>query len=103
MDRVRKGFQSDREYQKIHKRIKAARGKASEQSCIDCGKQAVDWSYTQNSDIYDTLSYVPRCRSCHSIYDGSNIGKGLRKDTWPISMSMREIEEVIARRALKST
>lgn len=53
----------------MHRRIHRKHGPASSRKCVDCGKQARDWSlngteYTDNVD-----DYSPRCRSCHVKYD----------------------------------
>lgn len=53
----------------LHKRIHKKYGKASERDCVDCGKQALDWSL--NGSVYtDNIEdYSPRCRRCHLKYD----------------------------------
>ena len=53
----------------LHRRIHKKYGKASAHKCVDCPKQALDWSldgtvYTDNIE-----DYSPRCRSCHLHYD----------------------------------
>jgi len=68
-------------YEAAHMRIAQAKGAAAQHDCIDCGKQAEDWSY----DYTDTTEYVcrrrfvlystdpqryqPRCRKCHKRHD----------------------------------
>lgn len=72
------------EYRAAHDRIKYALGPASDNDCVDCGRQARDWSlipeatdvlisqkgssaglaYSLNVD-----DYVARCRSCHKTLD----------------------------------
>lgn len=96
----RKGFDSENEYQRVHKLIRSKRGSASNYECVDCSSNAKDWSHVHGSDHFDLDSYVPRCKSCHFKYD--DLAPKGKSDTWPISMSLREIEEVIARRALNS-
>ena len=71
-------------YRTIHNRLHAQRGKASEHSCVDCGKAAKHWSYSGNAanefayrdsrgfdlTYTDDLShYDPRCIPCHLGYD----------------------------------
>lgn len=71
-------------YAGAHARVKYDRGRAAEHSCVDCGKQAKDWSLRRDAPV--TLAgptragiicrysanpndYDPRCRPCHAIYD----------------------------------
>ena len=58
-------------HQGRHQRLRRARGKASDAGpCIDCGKEAYDWSQVHGTDGLDIYNdYVPRCRSCHLAYD----------------------------------
>lgn len=56
-------------YQAIHRRLREYRGNASDYNCVDCSKQARDWSWVHDTDDKDTNNYEPRCSSCHSIYD----------------------------------
>lgn len=44
-------------------------GKASDHKCIDCDKQAEDWSRKTNADPLKIESYEPRCKLCHYRYD----------------------------------
>ncbi len=70
----------------IHKRLMRSRGRASEFFCVDCGKQAAEWSYN-NRDPHeivamdhgwvlawslDMTNYDPRCRSCHRLFDNAH-------------------------------
>lgn len=74
-----------------HRRIQYDRGRASGQSCVDCGEAAQEWSYVggdpnEMSETFITRSggtttvrysgnpnyYVPRCVPCHRAFDGSN-------------------------------
>jgi hypothetical protein len=70
------------EYSAVHRRLSKLRGSASELQCVDCGKQAVHWSWDRTGPALiqlwhgkiirytDDLSrYVPRCRSCHGRHD----------------------------------
>lgn len=43
-------------------------------SCVDCGAQAQEWSYTGDrtssySYSRNPMDYVPRCRTCHGVFD----------------------------------
>ena len=44
-------------------------GPAKNHDCVDCGKQAFDWSQIHDTDKDDPNSYEARCRSCHAFYD----------------------------------
>ena len=50
--------------------VRKLRGKASDQKCIDCGSNARDWSQIHGSDPLVVTNYEPRCRKCHTVYDG---------------------------------
>lgn len=52
-----------------HDRIYHRRGKASEYDCVDCGKQAEDWSQKKGTSGTNTEDYDPRCTRCHMRYD----------------------------------
>lgn len=54
----------------LHKRLYRKYGKAAEQICVDCGKQARDWSLKSGHEYSDRREdYDPRCKSCHVKYD----------------------------------
>src|SRR5450755_3076345 len=53
----------------LHRWIARRYGKASEHACVDCGKQAKDWSWIHDTDESEPRNYVPRCQSCHLKYD----------------------------------
>lgn len=68
-------------YSAAHSRVRRSRGKAELYSCVDCGQQAQDWSFTK-PDCDGTMTdnkgrpycthpehYEPRCRDCHNKYD----------------------------------
>lgn len=59
-----------KEYNTIHFKIRRQRGRAHEQTCVDCGGSAMDWSHRHNTDPMDIVNYDPRCRACHFRYDG---------------------------------
>lgn len=60
-------------YDAIHKRLKTHRGQASTHQCVDCGKQARDWSHVHDTDRADLTNYAPRCRNCHIRYDTQEV------------------------------
>jgi NAD-dependent SIR2 family protein deacetylase len=53
----------------MHAWIYKQKGKAKNYKCVDCGKQAIDWSNKNHSYRRVLEDYFPRCRSCHKIYD----------------------------------
>lgn len=64
-----------------HERVKAAKGRAAEHDCTDCGGPALHWSYNHLDphELRDPVSgapysprpeyYEPRCVSCHKRFD----------------------------------
>lgn len=69
-------------YRGLHQRIHRERGAASQYTCVDCGRQAQEWSYDyQDSNEvrekggYQLLyspnvdHYDPRCTICHKAFD----------------------------------
>lgn len=67
-------------YRTVHSRLVAARGKASNHECVDCGDTAREWSYdhtdpeSKHDDrggdySVDLDRYEPRCRTCHFYFD----------------------------------
>jgi hypothetical protein len=68
-------------YGAAHARVSSARGKASGHPCVDlCGRQAEDWSYSNNDPnevvnkkgqrySLDPAFYEPRCTRCHVAFD----------------------------------
>lgn len=52
-----------------HNTLRRVRGSASLYRCVDCGKQARDWSHTHKTDPDDIDNYHPRCAICHKQYD----------------------------------
>lgn len=76
----RYGTGDDVSYIGAHDRIRTSRGPASEHTCVDCGRQALDWSYIYGDENekwepkkgpYSTNPefYAPRCRDCHTAFD----------------------------------
>lgn len=74
-------------YNSAHHRVRRGRGSARLRPCADCGQRARDWSYIGGcsaelageangsmvtycpvGDEHEKC-YVPRCVSCHRIYD----------------------------------
>ena len=64
-------------YRAAHATVARVRGKASDHTCVDCGKQAQEWSYAQRKGYSENLDdYAPRCRSCHQRYDNPTCSQG---------------------------
>jgi hypothetical protein len=68
----------------MHSRLTKRRGPARKHQCVDCGGQALDWSYNgKDPDEVTSISrygkvvthsyhdeyYEPRCRPCHNDLD----------------------------------
>lgn len=68
----------------LHKRLHRRYGKAKWHNCVDCGKQADDWSNDTGKYTDKIEDYSPRCRSCHVKKDFTmkrrNRAKELSKD-----------------------
>ena len=72
-------------YSTAHSRVLKVKGRASNQSCVECGAQAHDWSYSGLDEFavcdtsqkgrglvtysLDPAFYEPRCRACHQRGD----------------------------------
>jgi hypothetical protein len=57
-------------YAMLHRRVRAAQGKASGHSCVRCGGHAREWAQVHTEDGLDIWAdYVPLCHSCHKRYD----------------------------------
>jgi hypothetical protein len=66
-------------YGPAHERVRADRGEATDQACVDCGRPAAQWSYDHTDPdalqapegrfSLDVARYVPRCVSCHKRVD----------------------------------
>lgn len=55
-----------------HLRVHRVRGKARDQLCVKCGKQARHWAQLHGTDGTDIHGhYQPMCVSCHFAYDGN--------------------------------
>jgi hypothetical protein len=78
-------------YARAHEHIYAAKGKASEHACVDCGQPAAHWSYDGNDSDELTEAggrndgrryslkpehYNPRCHGCHVKHDGLGASPG---------------------------
>lgn len=70
-------------YNAVHMRLRADRGRASDHRCVDCGRVAAHWSFSNDAsaderrdpetDLAYSLNpddYSPRCVSCHAKHDG---------------------------------
>jgi hypothetical protein len=69
-------------YAKAHRLVQQARGRASTHPCVDCGAQALDWSFHGDDEACsdtsvtgvryppDVSSYSPRSR-CHVAHDSA--------------------------------
>lgn len=71
-------------YAGAHRRIYRDRGQAAGYACIDCSRQAQQWSYDHTCPdelispdglpySTDTDRYQPRCVSCHTIFDQGRV------------------------------
>lgn len=95
MVKTRPNGLSESEYQHVHYLVRKHRGKAASFMCTDCEDCASEWSLTLGGSPMDVDDYEPRCRSCHAKYDcKGNTGMHMRRDTWPINMSINEIEKL---------
>jgi NUMOD3 motif len=58
------------EYNNLHHRMVAKRGKASLQQCVRCASRAAHWARLHETNGMDILNdYVPMCVNCHRGYD----------------------------------
>lgn len=74
-------------YHANHKRVYRARGKARDQMCVRCGKQALEWAQLHDTDGSDSYAhFIPLCKLCHHEYD--NKAEAARK--WWASLSSEE-------------
>ena len=71
-------WKSDPGYAQRHRRVRLARGSASQFPCVDgCGRLAVEWSQIHGTDGLDVdAHYEPRCKLCHSRYDADSRPRG---------------------------
>ena len=53
----------------VHSWVVYYKGKASENKCVDCGKQARHWSNIDHKYKRDLDDYIARCYKCHFKYD----------------------------------
>lgn len=78
-------------YDAVHHRLRVHRGPAREHVCVDCGRQAREWSYDHkdpdellHGNVRDSQwrngpswysrkleHYEPRCAGCHRQFDRS--------------------------------
>ena len=57
------------EIRSLHRKLKKIKSAARNYKCNDCEKQALDWSNISR-EYLSIEDFVPRCRSCHTRYDG---------------------------------
>lgn len=84
LERVQAPTRKERvKYLSLHDRIRNARGRASDHSCVSCGESACEWSYDGDdaNELHEwvngsylafslnTDAYSPRCRKCHRRFD----------------------------------
>lgn len=79
----------DISYETAHGRVRKTRGHAKIYWCVDCDKQATDWSLKHDAEnvVYqredaprnagcaysiDPMDYEPRCSDCHRKYDAKH-------------------------------
>lgn len=65
-------FQEKPSYSAIHVWLFRRVGFAKNYKCVDCGKQAMDWSNVDHKYRRIASDYSPRCRKCHRLYDDVN-------------------------------
>lgn len=72
-------------YTAVHQRLRHVRGSASKYQCVDCGRQAKQWSYNHDATnelvsesglpySSDLAHYSPRCVACHKKFDLRYLG-----------------------------
>ena len=67
----------DLQYQRLHRMVFKARGRAGRHPCFDvndqgCKNMARDWAQIHNTDGTEPIHYIPLCRRCHATgYDGN--------------------------------
>lgn len=78
---VRPNAKAGESYRGAHDRIARTRGPASAHPCIDCGRDAQEWSYTHSAGerelvdpegkpySFNPSDYAPRCKRDHLLYD----------------------------------
>ena len=95
----RSGFKTETEYQDFHAKMRKQRPISEEGKCAfkHCQNDAKEWAYV-DGDCRDMNNYIPLCVKCHRRADKLGVPK---RDTWPISMPMREIIAEIARREVR--
>lgn len=65
-------------YRAAHQRVTRKRGKAAEQTCVECGSQAHEWAFCGDPETsprseyglsfsMSTDDYRPLCRACHRL------------------------------------
>lgn len=94
--RPRPGQPLSMTYDAIHGRLRAARGSATANNCVGCGKQAQYWAYDHRDPDERTQlrygrvyaysikfeHYHAMCRSCHEGLDARLVPGVWSKETW---------------------
>lgn len=75
----------------LHRALKRQNGSAKNYKCSDCERRALDWSNVSQKYI-GIEDFVPRCRSCHTRYDGkvANLKGRHRPKGFPVSEETRK-------------
>jgi NAD-dependent SIR2 family protein deacetylase len=89
---------ADPSYDVWHKRVRKARGPASDYACVDCGEPAEDWSTANPASDDVRVRFQPRCRKCHRRHDGA-VGEGNPR----AKLTGEKVKELRARRAAGAT
>lgn len=70
----RPGSPGRRAYNRMHFRVRRARGLAALHKCVFCAARGIDrqadaWAIRHDSDGRDISGYIPLCDRCHTYYD----------------------------------
>ena len=68
-ERQRQESGKDLGYYGCHRRVRTERGRAADQACTECGRQARHWAHVHDTDPADPRNYRPMCQRCHWAYD----------------------------------
>ena len=68
--KVKRPSRHDLAYQRRHRRVFQARGKAAQYGCDGCSEMAAEWAQLHGTDGEHPFDYVPLCHKCHKRYDG---------------------------------
>ena len=93
----------DPNYTRYHNKVRRLRGKATEHTCVDCGKQAHEWSSVRDTDGSDPHDHFqPRCYRCHKSYDEIPARTSQRQRGSRLSPQAEESARVANRGRVKS-